>query len=49
MFVPEVWILHSKTLARQRTQDAFYRSLGQHRGMARPEPAEGTVPEVGRD
>lgn len=29
----DFWILHNKTFARQRRQDAFYKSLGQRRGM----------------
>jgi hypothetical protein len=29
----DFWIMHSKTIARQRKQDAFYKSLGQQRGM----------------
>jgi hypothetical protein len=29
----DFWILHSKSYARQRKQDAFYKSLGQRRGM----------------
>jgi hypothetical protein len=29
----DYWILHSKTIARQRQQDSFYKSLGQRRGM----------------
>ena len=29
----DFWILHNKTLGRQRGQDGFYKSLGQKRGM----------------
>lgn len=32
------WVLHSKTFNRQKKQDAFYRSLGQTRGMPSNEP-----------
>jgi hypothetical protein len=37
--VREPWILHIKSLERQRRQDAFYRSLGQQGGM----PPDDTV------
>ncbi|HOX07936.1 MAG TPA: glycosyltransferase [Planctomycetota bacterium] len=36
-YLPDAWILHAKSLARQRTQDLFYRSLGQKGGMPHPE------------
>jgi hypothetical protein len=43
----DAWILHNKSLARQRRQDGFYRSLGQTRGMPRPRNLrESTLAEV---
>jgi len=47
--VPDSWILHNKSLERQRKQDAFYRSLGQTRGMSEAKPRnlrEATLAEV---
>jgi hypothetical protein len=38
----DFWILHSKSYARQRKQDSFYKSLGQRRGM--PAPQERKAP-----
>jgi glycosyltransferase involved in cell wall biosynthesis len=43
----DFWILHSKTYARQRKQDSFYKSLGQQRGMpASAKIPAGTTPAV---
>lgn len=40
----DFWILHAKTLSRQRHQDAFYKSLGQREGM--PDPPRALAPEL---
>ena len=40
----EFWILHSKSYARQRKQDSFYKSLGQQRGMPTAEPGSAESP-----
>jgi hypothetical protein len=34
----DFWILHSKTIDKQRKQDTFYKSLGQKRGMPEVRP-----------
>jgi hypothetical protein len=39
----EPWILHAKSLGRQRRQDSLYRALGQERGMPQEETV--VVPE----